>query len=400
MAFPTAPTNGQTYTDPLGRRWGYTLASDKWNLDTSADKAGNNYTATAAPTAANDNTQGYKKGSHWVDTAANLAYFCIDASTGAAQWVDVVTAVQWTPLAADPVSPVLGDTWYRTDLNTFKGTVEFQALSWVTQALPPISYAYSGGLGNSASYLLSGGSITNLAYLYTSPTWAATGSLPVTLRGHGSAGVTNAGLLFNGSKINVAPVTPEVGTYLFNGSVFSTSTNAITARRTGGGVGTDISAKAVAGVLNSAGTSTELVTDRLAGTTWATDNSILSGSYSQSVSGSVGAVMLAGGYIGGAAQNRTEIDNGIAWVASTNIPIAGVYTGFGTITNTVIVGTVGAFLFDGITYSTTTNLNTPVDFTDSDSTIGGIYDGMVAGGGASETLSVTTTPVAKTFSVL
>lgn len=53
----------------------------------------NNYAGTAAPTASNDTTQGYTVGSIWVDASASNAYICISASTGAAVWHQLDTAV-------------------------------------------------------------------------------------------------------------------------------------------------------------------------------------------------------------------------------------------------------------------------------------------------------------------
>lgn len=45
-----------------------------------------NFTAVAGPTVNDDNTQGYAIGSEWVDTSAPKAYYCTDATTGAAIW--------------------------------------------------------------------------------------------------------------------------------------------------------------------------------------------------------------------------------------------------------------------------------------------------------------------------
>ena len=48
-----------------------------------------NYGAVVAPGTGDDETAGYAIGSVWVDTVTDLAYICVDASTGAAVWKDI-----------------------------------------------------------------------------------------------------------------------------------------------------------------------------------------------------------------------------------------------------------------------------------------------------------------------
>lgn len=48
--------------------------------------------ATVAPGVSNDNTEGYAPGSVWVDVTNDLAYICLDASTGAAVWTEITQA--------------------------------------------------------------------------------------------------------------------------------------------------------------------------------------------------------------------------------------------------------------------------------------------------------------------
>ncbi len=45
-----------------------------------------NLTATGAPGANDDAADGYSVGSVWVDTSADVAYICLLATTGAAEW--------------------------------------------------------------------------------------------------------------------------------------------------------------------------------------------------------------------------------------------------------------------------------------------------------------------------
>jgi len=48
----------------------------------------NNYTATAAPGVNDDTNSGYEPGSEWVDQMTDKAYVCLDATEGAAVWVE------------------------------------------------------------------------------------------------------------------------------------------------------------------------------------------------------------------------------------------------------------------------------------------------------------------------
>ena len=49
----------------------------------------NNVVATTTPAVSNDNTEGYEVGSQWTDVTADITYFCLDATTGAAVWQSV-----------------------------------------------------------------------------------------------------------------------------------------------------------------------------------------------------------------------------------------------------------------------------------------------------------------------
>jgi len=59
----------------------------------AASPSKNNLAAAVAPAVGNDSSQGYSVGSHWVDTTANKAYICVDASVGAAIWLEVGSTV-------------------------------------------------------------------------------------------------------------------------------------------------------------------------------------------------------------------------------------------------------------------------------------------------------------------
>ena len=56
----------------------------------------NKFDATGTPTVNNDGTQGYGVGSRWIDITADKEYVCLDASTGAAVWIET-TIIEAAP---------------------------------------------------------------------------------------------------------------------------------------------------------------------------------------------------------------------------------------------------------------------------------------------------------------
>ena len=48
----------------------------------------NNYAGTTTPAVIDDSSAGYAIGSMWIDTVAKEAYRCVDASVGAADWIE------------------------------------------------------------------------------------------------------------------------------------------------------------------------------------------------------------------------------------------------------------------------------------------------------------------------
>ncbi len=52
----------------------------------------NNYTASAAPGVTDDSSAGYEPGSEWVDQTNDKGYVCLDATVGAAVWLETTQA--------------------------------------------------------------------------------------------------------------------------------------------------------------------------------------------------------------------------------------------------------------------------------------------------------------------
>lgn len=70
-----AAANAATFNSPLGQ------------LDAAIKQ--NNFAATAAPTVTDDAGDGYTVGSRWIDVTNDRAYVCVDATVGAAVWLEM-----------------------------------------------------------------------------------------------------------------------------------------------------------------------------------------------------------------------------------------------------------------------------------------------------------------------
>lgn len=80
-------------------------------LDATLASVVKNNAAGSNPGVSNDNTEGYTPGSAWVNTASDLAFVCVDTTTGAAVWVETTAgagggiasvAADLTPQAGGP----------------------------------------------------------------------------------------------------------------------------------------------------------------------------------------------------------------------------------------------------------------------------------------------------------
>lgn len=84
-----------------------TASAIKWNMGT-----------TTAPGVDNDNTQGYAIGSIWLDTTADIAYICLDASTGAAVWLAISDPFRGFAATASANQTVVANTTTLLTWNT------------------------------------------------------------------------------------------------------------------------------------------------------------------------------------------------------------------------------------------------------------------------------------------
>lgn len=75
------------------------LGSEGLKITRPIQAAKHNLTATAPPTASNDETQSYQPGSQWIDSTTQTAYYCVDATAGAAIWRTLGTVEQTSDVA-------------------------------------------------------------------------------------------------------------------------------------------------------------------------------------------------------------------------------------------------------------------------------------------------------------
>ena len=295
-------------------------------------------------------------------------------------------------LSSDPTSPVNGEVWYNTTSNTFKFRGQLSSNSWaaggslITQPPSHQEMSYMCGFGNRSATMTVGGNSpdTNLSQTYNDTSWTAGPNMTETITSTGavSSRSTTPSSQASGPAILGGDNNNPTGVLSFNwdGSSFSNNPASMTARRAGpwafgsgvptanfwGGVGTPApspnylsSGEVYNGTAFSASPAT-LNTARGVGTG------------GQMGSGTPNSAIIATGYA--PAMTNSESFNGTAWsnTSPTNYARYGaamigdsgtyalVFTGNSGGTPAVgpgPTGTIGAELWDGSSWSNTTNLS-------------------------------------------
>ena len=98
----------------------------------------NNYGAIIAPVATDDAGDGYSIGSAWVDTLTKIIYDCVDATVGAAIWIQRASGAGWIPQRKDFIAAAGQDTFllpfvplYPAKLNVYVLGVIWQSSRYV-----------------------------------------------------------------------------------------------------------------------------------------------------------------------------------------------------------------------------------------------------------------------------
>jgi hypothetical protein len=145
-----------------------------------------NMAAAVAPVVGDDNTAGYEVGSFWYDTTADIVYTCVDASTGAAVWLQVSNAagasVNEAALALNWLRHRTGNTTYREVSRGVIDTSKFPA-GTATFSVEIITAAGGGGSDINLQ------DITNAAALGTLTGETTTGIKTATVTLPGSPGL-------------------------------------------------------------------------------------------------------------------------------------------------------------------------------------------------------------------
>jgi len=373
MAFPTTPTNGQKYIDSLGRLWVYTLASKKWNFSELSDTI-SNFTATIAPATTDDSSLGYGVGSEWFDTVADKSYICVDATAGAAIWVETdITHDAFPPLAADPATPTVAQSWFNTTSNQYKGYAGLPN-GWTTIASPatPTNAPWQAAAGAVFDSMFS----DTTSASFNGSIWTAESTIPTPRNLCGGAGTGRNSLLVFGGVIGM---TTQVLTHLFNGTSWTAKGNLITARNAIGGCGTETAALAVCGLLG--GSAYTNMVEKFNGTSWASSTGYPFVNHLNATVGTQTAALSTGGY-NGAVLSSTYNFNGTTWTADASLLIARYAHGAsGNASNAFVFGSslTSSEVFNGTTWSASDVMNAAP----------GLYQGGT--GGPVSALSISTT---------
>lgn len=98
------------------------MSTDAFDLTTDGTsytpgRRKNNFAASSAPAVTDDTDADYEVGSVWVDTTADVAYICVDSTSGAAVWDELGPGAGNT-VATDVIWDAKGDLAVGTGADT------------------------------------------------------------------------------------------------------------------------------------------------------------------------------------------------------------------------------------------------------------------------------------------
>jgi len=203
-------------------------------------------------------------------------------------------------LASDPGSPSLGDSWFNTTDNLFKGVVLGSGTWSSGGALATARYRLAG-CGTQSAGLSFGGWISAVTEEYNGTSWSAGGALATASGKLAGCGTQAAGLSFGGYNGGILAVTEE-----YNGTSWSSGGNLGTAMYEFAGCGTQSSG------LSFGGTGPTAATEEYNGTSWSAGGNLGTARFGLAGCGTQSAGLSFGGN-DVAATAVTEEYNGTSW---------------------------------------------------------------------------------------
>jgi len=302
-------------------------------------------------------------------------------------WAELSNATFFEPLASDPSDPTVGQVWYNTTSQEFKGAIDGGSTpTWTTKASSGTSQGpYQGAAGDDTDGLVFGDiSVVGLTQLYDGGTnsWSTKNSMNTSRKQAGGGGTTSDALGFGGG-INT-PTGVLNSTESFDGTNWSAENNMNTARRELAGCGTTGSDCLSIGGWNNDFGGTIGTVERWNGTSWTAKTSLNTVRKLLTSTGTGSDALAVGGNTNaGTLLATNEQYDGTANTWSTKASMSNARrdpAAAGTVSDALVYGGVGSSGTTGVTeqYNGTSNSWTTVDSMNTAlATLGGC--GLVTG---------------------
>lgn len=152
------------------------VVSDGTNWKTlTNNEQKNNISATTAPGVGDDSADGYSIGSHWYDVTADEAYVCLDATAGAAVWVN--STLTTAELGTSATKDFIDDDTFATasaittaSSESIKAYIDGEITRTITTTTTANNHSVDIPQDSTIPQNTEGGEILTLAYTPTSAT--------------------------------------------------------------------------------------------------------------------------------------------------------------------------------------------------------------------------------------
>jgi len=168
--------------------------------------------------------------------------------------------------------------------------------------------------------------------------WASGGNVNNARSNFGSAGLATAAVIFLGES----PYADKNRTEEYNGTAWTETNNALTARQQPSGVGTQTAALAIGGTTGPGDDPIGKLSEHYDGSCWTEGNDLNAYRYGMASAGTQTAAITVGGSTGPPGpgyQTTSETWNGTSWAEGNNLSSArGAFNGAGTTTAAIVTG--------------------------------------------------------------